>query len=154
MSPLVLSASAASRLALDEPYVLISISSPDGEPITPGEDENRMGVLFLEFHDLIGAEVAGFESRHGFKPVLFSREHALQIKDFLASHRGVFLACNCEAGISRSAAVAAAVAKATGEDDSIYFRRYHPNPRVYRMTLEALYNGEKGEEGDASDHRV
>ena len=44
---------------------------------------------------------------------------------------------NCEAGISRSAGVAAALANIINEDDSRYFKEYLPNMLVYRKILEA-----------------
>lgn len=44
---------------------------------------------------------------------------------------------DCDAGYSRSPAVAAAIAKAFGVDDEEYFSggRYCPNRHVYRTTL-------------------
>jgi predicted protein tyrosine phosphatase len=44
---------------------------------------------------------------------------------------------HCDAGVSRSPAVAAALARVLKGDDAEYFAgRYRPNTRVYRMLLE------------------
>lgn len=49
---------------------------------------------------------------------------------------------HCEAGVSRSAGVAAAIGKYLNNDDTFIFknRRYVPNMNCYRLTLNALYN--------------
>ena len=49
---------------------------------------------------------------------------------------------NCEAGQSRSAGVAAAIAKYLFDDDEIYFRIKHPNMLCYRKVLNALMEDE------------
>jgi predicted protein tyrosine phosphatase len=51
---------------------------------------------------------------------------------------------HCDAGHSRSPAVAAAISKAFGEDDSMYFKRYRPNMRVYRNLLDVIYHSRFG----------
>jgi protein-tyrosine phosphatase len=44
---------------------------------------------------------------------------------------------HCDAGVSRSAAVGAALARAFSGDDAEFFAgRYRPNVRVYRTLLE------------------
>jgi hypothetical protein len=48
------------------------------------------------------------------------------------------LMVHCLAGISRSAAVAAAIAKVKYNDDSLYFTRYKPNISVYSILSELL----------------
>jgi hypothetical protein len=43
------------------------------------------------------------------------------------------LICHCEAGVSRSAAIAAAGSKYFNGDDSFFFEHYYPNEYVYNM---------------------
>lgn len=43
---------------------------------------------------------------------------------------------HCEGGVSRSPAVAAALCKGLGGDDSCFFRQYKPNAYVYRLMCE------------------
>ncbi len=48
----------------------------------------------------------------------------------------------CDAGMSRSPAVAAALGRVLNGDDSSFFAgRYRPNMRVYRMMLDAAPTG-------------
>jgi len=59
--------------------------------------------------------------------------------------------CQCPAGLSRSAGMAAALAKYFNGDDTRYFKEYLPNMRVYRMVLNALYDTEGKEETIEAD---
>jgi len=45
---------------------------------------------------------------------------------------------HCEAGMSRSPAVAAAIAEHLGDDPLPYFARYTPNAHVFRMLRDRL----------------
>lgn len=47
---------------------------------------------------------------------------------------------HCDAGMSRSPGVAAALSKVLVGDDSQFFKRYRPNMRVYRTLLERYYD--------------
>ena len=54
------------------------------------------------------------------------------------------IVCQCEAGISRSAGIAAGLAKCIDGDDDYFFKRYLPNSLVYSMIRkEWLYGDEK-----------
>lgn len=46
---------------------------------------------------------------------------------------------HCDAGVSRSPGVAAALSKSLLGDDAEFFRRYRPNMRVYRTLLNRLH---------------
>jgi len=111
------------------PYAVISIATP-GKNIAQFETSSHCtGVLYMEFHDLD-------DPRH--KVPLFNREQAEAVWKFVdALHVSTeLLIVHCEAGISRSPAVAAAIAKARGENDDYFFRRYLPNRHVYRTLLD------------------
>lgn len=75
--------------------VLISITDPGTE--TPFFKTQFEDKLELKFHD-IEEESKGFQ--------LFSVEEALEILDFAIEHKNSRFVIHCEAGISRSAAVA------------------------------------------------
>ena len=47
--------------------------------------------------------------------------------------------CQCDAGISRSSGMAAAIAKAFNGEDNWLFEHYIPNRTVYRKVLEKLW---------------
>lgn len=116
----------------EAPHVIISITTTAEEtarlPICPF----TAGVLRLCFADADRVSSAVPQA------ALFSEGHAAQIWSFVTAHAGAIerIIVHCDAGLSRSPAVAAAIAKALGEDDSEFFRRYRPNAHVYRMLLE------------------
>ena len=92
-------------------------------------------ILFMEFDD-IEFDIANFKAINQFQ--------AREIANFVAKHlkSGIkIIGCQCEAGISRSAAVAAAILKATGSDDTpimVNSPIYCPNSRVYALVLNEL----------------
>lgn len=126
----------------DKPHIVVSITSPeDNWPRLP-DNPARLDILRLKFHDVskIDDYTAKWLASHDQKIDLFEPEHAAQIKAFLLKYPEADLIVNCQAGISRSSAVAAAVTKWKGGDESVFFNpdRYHPNSRVYDHLLHAL----------------
>jgi predicted protein tyrosine phosphatase len=108
---------------------LISIHCPgDDLPILKGTWND---VLHLEFHDL--------DRVVDEKYTLFSEDDAQRIIDFVArvARSIVTLVVNCDAGISRSAGVAKAIA----EVYDLEFNHAYPlyNKRVYRILKEAYW---------------
>jgi len=68
---------------------------------------------------------------------------AKQIADFVKRHNSIeALIVQCDAGISRSAGIAAAISKWAFGEDSKYFGNplYRPNMRCYSYMIRALYN--------------
>jgi predicted protein tyrosine phosphatase len=87
----------------------------------------------LAFHDL------GDNAPEEFKGGLFTDDQAAQIAAFVkANDPATTILVNCEAGISRSAAVAAALSKFFNGDDSEMFKHSVPNMFVFRKMLRAL----------------
>ncbi len=114
----------AERFVSTKPWVAISITDPGSEPAKLLE-KNRLSVLRLQFHDL-DQPVLG--SGDLFTPTMARRIIAFVIE--WATHVDLLLA-HCEAGISRSAAVAAFVSKALFHEDGEYFTRAIPNRLVF-----------------------
>lgn len=114
------------------PYIVISISSPNSTKVSIPSNTYLKNVLYLSFYDLD-------------KPVqqyqLFTQDYAQQIVKFVKEYINEIdlIICQCEAGISRSAGVAAALAKWLNGNDDIYFKKYIPNNLVYRLLLEEIY---------------
>lgn len=131
MKILVFGKSDASQFTWGQLWAAISISSPVNQhPIL--NSENRVGLLQMFFHD------AEFERPELEKEHFFNSEHAQQILDFVKKHKNqvdLFLV-HCEAGSSRSPAVAAALEKLDSGNDNIFFKRYTPNMAIYRCLLE------------------
>ena len=115
-------------------WACISIGSFDGDwpNITA---VNRMGLLKLHFHD------ADEKAEDAEVLTLFSEAHADQILDFFNQHKDVdYILVHCTAGRSRSPAVAAAITKILGGDDSVWFRIKTPNALVYRTLLNRAFD--------------
>lgn len=73
----------------------------------------------------------------------FNREFAKEIMDFYLSVQEMeWLLVHCEAGWSRSPAIAAALDKIFKDDDMKWFANYSPNRFVYRLLIdEAVERG-------------
>lgn len=116
--------------------ILISIRSVNGDQAevrAPFQDK-----LFIAFDDVEFA-------KHG---KVITAEQGRAIADFVRAHSDAEkIICQCEAGISRSAAVAAAILKANGQDDMPIFNSllYLPNMLVFRTVLRALMETENVE---------
>ena len=123
---------------------IISISTPNfnysGLAIEP-TDENRVAaILCLEFMD---ADRPGDNDVYGNPTIisdLMSDEDAKTVVDFVERYKDKRILVHCDAGISRSSAVVAAILKHYTGDDSMIFdsRWYNPNRWVYRKVLEAF----------------
>lgn len=126
MKLIVLPLSKARQYTSDKPWGAISIVTFKGD-MPKLSSENRQGLLQLLFKD------TDFERQEG----VFQEEQALQILDFVDSMFGKVdhLLIHCEAGRSRSPAVAAAISKIYANDDMHWFRYYTPNMLVYRRIL-------------------
>ena len=122
------------RKELKDNIAIISISSPGLDGIT----FNAKNVFYMKFFDL----------ENDFGRAKAPKEEDMQgLKEFLDKVRenGVEeIYINCEAGISRSAGVAAAVESYFGLEDTIFCSSYYvPNIRVYRLCLQELGLEEK-----------
>lgn len=119
-------------------HVTISITDPATKNgVGYGEanlfpSEQRLDTLRLEFYDIT-------ESTGHYYPV--SKEQAQQIVDFIKEWKDKvkLIVVHCEAGISRSAAVAAALSKWLNNEDLFFFENFCPNSVVYNYVLESIY---------------
>jgi predicted protein tyrosine phosphatase len=128
-----------SRNALDAarpheaPHVVISITSGPDDMARVRANKACRGILRLSFPD------ADVPSERFSEDELFSREHAAMIWRFVDEHRPNIerILVHCDAGVSRSAAVGAALARVLNGDDAQFFGgRYRPNMRVYQTLLD------------------
>lgn len=136
MDIFVYSRSAIEAVAPHEvPHVIISITSSADDVARLRTRETCRGILRIAFPD------ADAPSERFREDELFSSAHAAQIWRFVLDQRAHIerIVVHCDAGVSRSAAVAAAIARVFLGDDAEFFQgRYRPNPRVYRMLIEGL----------------
>jgi len=121
----------------DSKVIAISVTDPKSKPVDlPLLD---LDVLRLQFHDLD-------QTYPSHAIILFDICMAHQIKDFVENYSGrdnLIVIIHCEAGISRSAAVAGALSKHfIGSDEKFFKTPYYPNRFVYRILLNLL-NGQE-----------
>jgi predicted protein tyrosine phosphatase len=122
-------------LLLRAPHVIISIADPGSPQPKIRPSGLCRGILRLRFHDAEPTE--GFISPPEIKQM--TQQQALAIWQFVLTHLLdiKLVVVHCEAGMSRSPAVAAAICRGLGGDDSRFFQEYQPNMLVYRLLLEA-----------------
>jgi len=116
-----------------EPHILISIHGSDQNDAPVCRNEHCREVLHICFDD-IRYDMTGCERFH--------QRHAKQIVEFVEAHPDTLIVVQCQAGISRSAAVAAELSLwLNGEehDGGWFTRHFAPNPWV-RQELRIYIN--------------
>lgn len=107
----------------------------------PGSSDNNIKIDDCNVAFLLRCKFADVSDT---KDNGITKEQAKQIATFVKKHYGNVeqIIVHCEAGISRSAGVAAAILKYFTNDDSQIFDsyKYRPNTLCYRNVLEALYD--------------
>lgn len=125
------------------PTIMISISDPyiqyfDGGTFCSNQN-NILAIqdIYISDADKPGKDVYG---RNVSENNLINDSHAFVIKRLLNKYPNVDIIVHCDAGISRSSGVAAAILKAKTGDDSQIFNspKYRPNMRCYRIVLDEL----------------
>jgi predicted protein tyrosine phosphatase len=78
--------------------------------------------------------------------IIFSKNHAKKILELVEREKNNVhhIICQCDAGISRSSATAAAISKILYNDDSFVFdsHRYVPNSHIYQTILKTNFESE------------
>ena len=115
------------------PHAIVSVTSAPDDVARFPVPSTCVAVLRLAFADLVPSEVDASTAS-----LLFTRAHAQQIWAFFDQHRPNIarLLVHCDAGHSRSPAIAAAIARACGLEHDNYFRQYEPNRHVYDTLLD------------------
>ena len=126
-------------LVVRAPYVVISVRDPDTPPVALRRPPGFVAALELAFHDAEPAD--GLELPAAIR--LMREEDAIAIWEFLQRYRRRIgaVVCHCEQGMSRSPAIAWALAEAFGDSTRNIRLHYQPNEFVYRLlrrTIEAL----------------
>lgn len=123
--------------------VIISISTTYGvyksEPFI-SDKNNVIDILRLSFLDADCPNDFDVYGKIAKESDLMSDEQAKQIVDFVEKYSDYVIIVHCDAGISRSSAVAAAILKHyTGDDSRIFDSRwYAPNMWCYYKVLKAF----------------
>lgn len=113
-------------------HYIISICEPHKDFSRIPQNDKCIGVLFQKYTD---SEYADRLNEHS----LFTIAQASQVWRKILEHREdlELLICQCDGGISRSSATAAAVSRIINGDDRWIFRSqlYNPNKLVYYTLL-------------------
>jgi len=129
------------------PHAVISITSPaESKPPEFQINEFTKAVLRLECYDLDEPDLNDKDRNevlahygHG----IFNDAQAEQVVAFIMKMKDMVKAiiCHCDAGISRSSGVGAAISLIlNGSDQKIFNdRRYLPNMFIYRKILDQYY---------------
>jgi len=133
----------AERFEPKTTHAWISITTP-GDDIAsiPYRKTYSSGILRSQFHDIDDGERSSGTDSKGNYYIIPDELHAREIYHFVnmcyKSIRDLFI--HCDAGISRSAGVAAALAKIYFDNNDKFFEApYYPNRRIYRLIME-LHN--------------
>ena len=114
-------------------HILISISSSSSSEFIIPAHTFRLGELKLKFDD-----VSELDSRY----IYFNQGLAEDILNFVNSRINTvkLIIVNCEAGLSRSVAIASALSKIINYTDDAIFTRGIPNMLVYTTMLDYFFN--------------
>ena len=117
-------------------YVVISIGDAGRRSAKVRNQPGLVDVLYLKFDD--GEPSKNMTLPENIK--LMSPADAKAIWDFVARHEKAVgtIVVHCEQGMSRSPAVAAAIAKHFGIAEQSFWEQHQPNRFVYKLTLNNL----------------
>jgi hypothetical protein len=119
-------------------HIVISMSD-DEKFFPPIPEKNCLGILKIEVFDWDG-EILKSLYCDG-KPVpqnkIYNSEHAKKVLEFVFTFldKVKIIVAQCDAGISRSSATAAALSKIIRNDDDSFFKIYYPNKLIYSTIL-------------------
>jgi predicted protein tyrosine phosphatase len=120
-----------SGMVVRTPYIVISIRDPGTPKPRIPRTSGLRGVLHVAFHDAEPA--AGFRTPSTI--VSMKPAQARAIWKFVGRHKDEIgsIVCHCEGGMSRSPAVALALAEALGSRAEHIRANYQPNQYVYDL---------------------
>lgn len=142
----------------EEKHIIISITDPNSEKVRI--KSKPIDILSLQFHDvdhrikkqkdcklckgtgkselfpdINGGHCYACTDKMDIK--IFDETYAEQILDFVNAYKDTvdLITVNCEAGISRSSATAAALSLILNGEDQFFYDHYLPNALIYRKII-------------------
>lgn len=137
----------STQLSVLIPHIIISIQDPNNRKSFKGvgTTDQTLEVLNLDFHDV--------SSKKGYIPkmlmgipedqeiIYFNKKHAKKVISIYERNKDKadIVAIHCDAGMSRSPGIAAALQKIHTGNDFLWFNTKTPNMLVYRTIMEEYY---------------
>jgi len=123
-------------------YALISIHDPSDYPVTLSYDNKRIAAHVESFRDVEDGSFGGAKFEYSI-----TDEQALSIAQFVKRYKNniKLLVVNCEAGMSRSAGVGAAISQYYNSNNEELYKYYTPNSTCYRKVYNALLSDNEQE---------
>lgn len=115
--------------------ILISVTDPESIEAELIESKNLINILRLKFHDI--GKTKKFGNEH-ISDLPMSIEDANKIWNFIIENfsKPQLIICQCEQGVSRSAAIAAAISRVLQNEDQYFFENFWVNRYVYDLLIE------------------
>lgn len=115
--------------------ILISVTDPENSQAELIESKNFVGILRLNFHDI--GKTKTFENETN-NDISMSIEDAKKIWNFVSENlsKAELIICQCEQGVSRSSAIAAAISRVLQNEDEYFFEHFWVNRYIYNLLIE------------------
>lgn len=115
--------------------ILISVTDPENSQAELVESKNFVDILRLKFHDIGKTKIFENETSND---VSMNIEDAKKIWNFVFENlsKAETIICQCEQGVSRSAAIAAAISRVLQNEDECFFGHFWVNRYVYDLLIE------------------
>lgn len=139
MAFLVLGRTLIGSVVPEVPYLVISVTDPERSEASLAASPLCRAVLRLQFHDTSQTvDIPGLEGLSLGNETAMTAADARIILDFATSctDQVELIVCQCEAGVSRSAGIAAALSRLMQNEDAFFFEHYWPNHHVYTLLLQ------------------
>lgn len=119
-------------IVIHTPYIIVSISDSNSEPAKLVKGSGFLDAIYVHFDD------TDPEYSFGKKPLTLKQ--AKTIWKFVQANRdrAGTIVCHCLAGMSRSPAMALALAEAFEEETSHFTDTYNYNQHVYQTMKQAI----------------
>jgi predicted protein tyrosine phosphatase len=134
---LVLSRAVVETFTAETPYLVISITDPEQPEANILDSPFLRATLRMKFHDIAKPNRIASQFATNSIDVHATEADAEQILSFVCEHLAEvkLIVCHCEQGISRSAAIAAALSHILQDEDEFFFQHYWVNRYVYELLL-------------------
>ncbi len=134
---LVLSRAAIETFTAEKPYLVISITDPEQPEANIPDSPFLRATLRMKFHDIAKPTRIAAQFASASTDVYATESDAERILSFISENltEVKLIVCHCEQGISRSAAIAAALSRTLQNEDEFFFQHYWVNRYVYDLLL-------------------